>query len=302
MINYDFIGDIHGHADELEALLTKLGYIEKNGVYQHLNRKVFFVGDFIDRGPKIRRVLQIVKAMCDFGSAKTVMGNHEYNALCFHTKNEQGDYLRPHSEKNIRQHKATLAQFENHQKEWNDYLQWFMTLPLYYEQEEFRVVHACWDNNSIDYLKEQLQNNRLTLGSLKQSANNENELFEIVETTLKGKEIELPNGLTFHDKDGTERHDIRIKWWLNALETTFREYSIIDITDLPNHNKNLHEVDYYLETEKPVFFGHYWLNGQPNLYRSNICCLDYSVAKEGKLVAYRYSGEPELNNENFVFV
>jgi len=32
---YDFIGDVHGHAEELEALLLKLGYVERSGAYRH---------------------------------------------------------------------------------------------------------------------------------------------------------------------------------------------------------------------------------------------------------------------------
>ncbi len=51
---FDFIGDIHGLADELEALLKMLDYQKVGGVYRHSERKMFFAGDFIDRGPKIR--------------------------------------------------------------------------------------------------------------------------------------------------------------------------------------------------------------------------------------------------------
>ena len=80
----DLIGDIHGHADKLEELLIKLGYSNKSGLYAHPNRKALFVGDFIDRGPKIRETLAIVKAMVESGNAIALMGNHEYNALCFH--------------------------------------------------------------------------------------------------------------------------------------------------------------------------------------------------------------------------
>lgn len=41
----DLIGDIHGHADELEELLQKMGYTKTNGAYSHPERKVVFVGD-----------------------------------------------------------------------------------------------------------------------------------------------------------------------------------------------------------------------------------------------------------------
>ncbi len=83
---YDLIGDIHGHAEQLETLLQKLGYKKEQGIYKHPDkRKAIFVGDFIDRGPQIREALHLVKDMCDVGHALAIMGNHEYNAICFHT-------------------------------------------------------------------------------------------------------------------------------------------------------------------------------------------------------------------------
>jgi hypothetical protein len=59
----DFIGDIHGYADQLKMLLEKLGYSKKNGYYSKENGIAIFVGDYIDRGPKIRETLKIVKNM-----------------------------------------------------------------------------------------------------------------------------------------------------------------------------------------------------------------------------------------------
>ena len=53
----DFIGDIHGHADKLEWLLSKMGYDKKNDTYSHPERTVIFVGDYIDRGPDNPRVV-----------------------------------------------------------------------------------------------------------------------------------------------------------------------------------------------------------------------------------------------------
>lgn len=92
----DFIGDIHGHADKLEELLQKLGYTKNDGIYSHCNRKVMFVGDYIDRGPKIRESLQIIKTMVESDNAIALMGNHEYNALCFHFQETEGEHLRKH--------------------------------------------------------------------------------------------------------------------------------------------------------------------------------------------------------------
>ena len=82
---YDIIGDIHGHADELVELLQKLGYKESSQVFRHPSRQVIFCGDFIDRGPRIRDTIAIARNMCEANAAQAVMGNHELNALAFHT-------------------------------------------------------------------------------------------------------------------------------------------------------------------------------------------------------------------------
>src|SRR6187399_3165836 len=159
---YDFIGDIHGHADKLEALLGKLGYTISNGSYAHPERKVVFVGDYIDRGSKISETLDIVRHMADSGNAVALMGNHEYNALCFHYPESEGGHLRKHEIKNILQHYETLRQFQNRQAEYDDYIDWFKTLPLYYETEHFRAVHACWDFQQMNVLQHDLPDARLS--------------------------------------------------------------------------------------------------------------------------------------------
>lgn len=208
----DLIGDIHGHAETLEKLLQKLGYTKKNNYYSHPERKVLFVGDYIDRGPKIRETLEIVKQMVDNDSAIALLGNHEYNALCFHTMKPGGGYLREHSTKNNNQHSKTLEQFQKHQKECKPYLEWFKTLPLFHETDKFRAVHACWDNKKINFLKKTLKNNHLTDELINESVKRDTDLHEAIEQTLKGKELPVPN-FTFEDKDGAKRSEIRIKWW-----------------------------------------------------------------------------------------
>lgn len=301
----DFIGDIHGHASKLRALLLKLGYTKRKGIYKHPERKVLFVGDFIDRGPQIKETLIIVRAMVDSGNAIALMGNHEYNALCFHFQETEGGHLRKHLIKNIIQHYKTLKQFQNLQKEYEDYLEWFKTLPLYYETETFKAVHACWDNSKIDYLRKMLVNDRLTDELIYKSVKKGTLLNDAIEQTLKGKEMKMPVGLLFSDKDGTERTEIRIKWWEDPAKMTYKSISVEPIDNLPEQTINLAELtspDFYAENDKKVFFGHYWLKGEPSIYRENVCCLDYSVAKKGKLVAYRYDGENALENSKLIYV
>ena len=300
----DLIGDIHGHADKLEALLLKLGYQKNKGVYSHPQRKILFVGDYIDRGPKIRETLEIVRSMVESENAIALMGNHEYNALCFHFHKNEGGHLREHNIENILQHYETLQQFHNNQKEYENYLDWFKTLPLYYETDSFRAVHACWDNNHIEYLKNNLENDRLTDELIYQSTQKGTLFNDAIEETLKGKELQLPEGYSFTDKQKTIRTKIRIKWWENPSQMTYHSISVEPISGLPEQpieafkSKNEH----YGIDEKNVFFGHYWLSGNPLPHKRNVCCLDYSVAKGGKLVAYRFDQEENLDENKIVFI
>src|SRR6185295_19373423 len=100
------------------------------GVYHHPKRRVIFLGDFIDRGPKIRQVLEIVRPMVEEGKALAVMGNHELNALAYHTEDRDspGHFLRRRSPKNEKQHRATLDQLS--QPELHSHLEWFRSLPM----------------------------------------------------------------------------------------------------------------------------------------------------------------------------
>ncbi len=300
----DLIGDIHGYADKLEALLEKLGYVKNSGVYSHPERKVLFIGDYIDRGPQIRETLEIVKAMTDSGNAIALMGNHEYNALCFHFQETQGGHLRKHLIKNIFQHYETLRQFHNRQEEYEYYLEWFKTLPLYYETDNFRAVHACWDDKSIECLRKHLVNGRLTDALMYESVMKGSPLNEAVDITLKGKEMTLPEGIVFVDKEGNERTEIRIKWWEDPSEMTYASISVEpmeELQELPIGDMGLMSAGYYKDS-KIVFFGHYWLTGEPSTIRKNVCCLDHSVAKGGKLVAYSFDDEDDLDNGKLTYV
>lgn len=152
----DFIGDIHGHCDELRSLLLRLGYVESGGAFRYPDnrRKVVFLGDYVDRGPKIRETLHLVRAMCEAGSAVALMGNHEFNMLSYWHRNgiggrrlrkSGGDYLRDHSSKNERAHAKTIEEFRGHPDELRDMLDFVKTMPLYWETATFRAQHASFD-------------------------------------------------------------------------------------------------------------------------------------------------------------
>ena len=73
MKGYDVIGDVHGCYDELCELLDKIG--------ESSERKLIFVGDLIDRGPKQKECVALVRELVEQHRALCIMGNHEYNAI-----------------------------------------------------------------------------------------------------------------------------------------------------------------------------------------------------------------------------
>lgn len=302
---YDLIGDIHGYASILEELLSKLGYKKRNGSYRHPHRKAIFVGDYIDRGPEIRETLWLVRSMTDTGEAIALMGNHEFNAILFNEPDGKGGYLRPRTQKNKKQHGGTLEQFTGREEEYQSYISWFKTLPLFFETEDLRAIHACWDEDMVEELREYAPNGVLEPEHFRMAGERTHRLYTLTEVLLKGKEVRLPEGRTFLDKEGHERSEMRIRWWLNPQEVTLREWSIIrdldGLSDFPINPEYLSE-SCYDEDSRPVFFGHYWLDGTPVVQRSNICCLDYSIGKQDKLVAYRFDGQETLCEEHLEWV
>lgn len=301
---YDIIGDIHGYADQLEQLLIKMNYVNSSGYYKHPERKVIFVGDFIDRGPKIRETLSIVRRMVDEESAIAVMGNHEYNALCYHTEVSKDKFLREHSEKNYDQHKETLIQFSDYQKEFNHYLEWFRTLPVKIDLGNLRIVHACLDEENINQLNHDINFTKDFLIELHQDR--KSKLYLSIDETLKGKEHKIPNGHSFKDKAGIERFDNRFKWWVDPEGKTYDECYFEEVKELTGKEMEIEWINnssLYSEDEVPVFCGHYWLKDKkPKIQSKNVVCVDYSVAKDNILSAYSWSGEKELKDENFVWV
>jgi protein phosphatase len=80
---FDIVGDVHGCGDELEALLDLLGYApDEGGVWRHpAGRRALFLGDFVDRGPRIAHVLDLVMRMREAGTALCLPGNHDDKLL-----------------------------------------------------------------------------------------------------------------------------------------------------------------------------------------------------------------------------
>ena len=306
---YDLIGDIHGHSQPLVELLETLGYRQRAGVFQSSDRKVIFLGDFIDRGPNQQEVIEIVRPMIDEGAALTVMGNHEFNAIAYFTDdpNDPGGYLRPHNEKNQKQHRVFLEAYEG-TSNYADLIEWFRSLPLWLDLDGLRVIHACWDEGLMRFLKSRYEglNRHLSDELLTAASRKGSDEYRAVETLLKGKEIKLPNGQSFLDKDGHPRQEIRVRWW-DSEAKTYRKAFLgpqSAVSHIPEDPIDVEHLIQYSSDEPPVFVGHYWMEGEPELLAPNVACLDYSVASSrgGRLVAYRWNGEQKLNPDRFFWV
>lgn len=312
---YDLIGDIHGYADHLKALLKKLGYRERSGVWTHPERQVIFLGDFVDRGPHQLETVQIARAMVEQGSALAVMGNHEFNAVAYATPDPRkpGEFLRPHDKKNTGQHLAFLRAVDEGSALHQDIIAWFRTLPLFLDLPGLRVVHACWHEPSLQVMDHYLDaQNRLGKSGWLRSSEKGHEAYDAVEVLLKGLEIPLPEGHHFLDKDDNPRRHVRSRWWQSGA-TTYKDAAIVPPSALDAIPSDPIPADVLpgYDGKKPLFLGHYWMQAETPLpLTEHIACLDYSVANEhvdagnqhSKLVAYQWRGEHVLTPDHFVWV
>ena len=307
---YDLIGDIHGCGETLIKLLEQMGYSKKQGIYQHPKRKVIFLGDLVDRGPNIRLACEVVRSMVDAGHADIVMGNHEYNIVTYLTEAPAGmrqPFLRPHTKRNTFIVEQTLEQFANYPQELNEYLDWFLTIPLFREYDNFRVVHACWDHQMIDQYLKEYGTNTIDKSLLQESVRRESFLYKFLDRILRGTSLELPDGRSITSKDGMVRRFFRAKFWQkNPLvynDVVFQPDPLpsdIQYSLLSKEEKA--KLLYYDSDQKPLFIGHYWMSGQPSPIMPNIACVDYSAVKYGALAAYRMDNETQLQSNKFTWV
>lgn len=311
---YDIVGDVHGHADQLEALLLKMGYAPSGVTYTPPGgRQLIMLGDLIDRGPRQIRVLEIVRSMVEAGNAMCVMGNHEFNAIGYVTPSpwEEGECLRPNrkasyvSEKNRQQHEVFLQQVGEGSTMHLEWVQWFRTLPPCLDLQGIRVAHACWDQEAVDTLAAVgwASGKSLTDDTLLDCYLDNSRAKWARELLTCGLEVPLPEGRFILDKAGHKHPEVRVANWRHWA-TEFSEIALVP----RGQEQQLTGMEWPTElviaeiTGAPVFVGHHWFSGHPALESKKLACLDWSVARGGRLVAYRWSGETELRDSNLVWI
>jgi len=82
---------------------------------------------------------------------------------------------------------------------------------LWVETPHLRAIHACWSPEHIERLSEGYQRHDNVDDFLHALADPEDPLMNAMEVALKGAEYRLPDGLHFHDKEGTRRDAARPK-------------------------------------------------------------------------------------------
>lgn len=314
MKSYDVIGDIHGHADKLEALLQQLGYVPRGQSYQPPNnRQAVFLGDLIDRGPQQLRVLEIVRSMVEAGHALCILGNHEFNAIGYAQDNpfNPGETLRPSrgntpkAQKNRKQHEAFIGQVGENSASHRSWVNWFRTLPPFMDLGGIRVAHASWHEASVL----QLINSGWRAGvplseALLLEAYREGSPLKAARERLTcGLELPLPDGRYILDKSGHEHYEVRIADWRHEA-TELHEVALVPA----GQEAQLHGVQWPAELAlsaidgAPVFLGHHWFSGTPGIESPKLACLDWSAGNGGPLVAYRWDGEDMLSNGKLAWI
>jgi len=266
MEGYDIIGDVHGQAGKLEQLLRSLGYRHRDGAWRHPDRSVVFLGDLIDYGRRQLETVDLVRAMIDAGSARSVMGNHEFNAIAWYHG------WRRHSESNFRDHEPFLDAVAGDPGRYEDLIGWMLDLPLWIEEDTVRFVHACWDDT-----------HRATIGS---------------SARLSLDDVRL--GAT-KERDGERPTAMR-----SAVETLLKGPEDPDDTFIDHHNRlRCRRIEWWKDYSGPelCFFGHYRQSMEaPPLTAPRALCLDYSD-RQGKnpLFAYRFDmGDRTLSEDKLV--
>ena len=305
---YDIIGDIQGESEALETLLHELGYVEGDDGYAHVDgdRQAMFVGDFVDRGFGNQRVLDIVRTMTENGNAQAIMGNHELDHVRYATTAPNGKYVIPHDGVRDSFMKTCLDEMPFGTQEHQDMVEWFKGLPVMIETDDFIVIHASYDMNSIEELKANLEEG----GTLPEGAFGSEKLSKsfsnAMNMAIKGPSVGLPHGvkdsLIEHEKATigevgftAERGIRRIYWWKEGHTSPQDALGLNELELTEEHESQLQRImDRRAEKgqgidtpDKPVFFGHYHLGADPHLTSDKAVCLDF----KGKITAYRYNEE-----------
>lgn len=300
MNNYLFIGDLHGHATALKSLLQKAGFSPSGDSFRHPNLKAAFVGDLINRGLENLACLRIVRAMVENGDAIAVPGNHEVIFLNYHqTDPATGHYTMQNRSGWNKLLQNTMQEFGQQKAELFEMLRWLRGLPFVIEERDFNLVHACYDLDSVEILRERT-NGTFSLREedwLNMGLGKDPELSDAIHVLTFGVSIYLDTAQLFPGSNLSSQHAPRIRYWEDPVEKSLKQTLFIEddkhleglgFLSLPESFYDAFKT--YPEYETPLIHGHYCVIEDLKDLPQNIIIADRAVIKTGILKAWN----PEL--------
>lgn len=273
----DFIGDVHGHATRLLALLAALGYrrpTSRRAEWYHPDGNIaHFCGDLVDVGTENLAVIEIVMAMIESGCARAVMGNHDFNIIAILTPDPErpGKFLRSHSDLHLRQSAQTRAEFQREPDRARRALSFLKGLPLWLDMPSYRVAHAAWDQASIAVLRRYCAcGDALTDEGFVAASRRSGEAGDARAILQCGPEVDCEPYL---DRKGDSRTKERIRWW-----------------EAPDDHD-----------PRPLFFGHYSLPTPLAPMRGTFACVDAGIAHGGRIGSYSHEIGRPLTQKGFSY-
>lgn len=283
---FDIIGDVHGHIDKLEDLLTNLGYEQTSSGWSKQNHIAVFVGDLIDKGPSPAAVLNTVVSMVENKNALMVIGNHELNWIndAAHYTHDIEQFFAA-TNKHYDRYSIT-EEFSDDPGQLISVFNWLREQPLYIDLPNLRAVHACWNQEAIELLQQSgitcMDDNALDAYKERYS-----DLYLAIDLVVAGCMHTFPKEPIKYSSFRSIRQ--RICWFpLTTVRINPIELQPIAVEHPP-----------YPQDAAPVFFGHYALDGEPDLLAENVVGVDFSAAYDGSLIAYRLLPNTVLHKQYF---
>jgi hypothetical protein len=135
------IGDIHGHYEEIVALLHKdLGLIDTAQAWTGKDAHLYFTGDYVDRGPQGIETIDLImrlqtEAAAAGGKVNGLLGNHDVMLLAAYRFKGQRRSFR-------RDWLAYGGQYDDLENMTDDHARWLTDLPTMTLVRDHLLIHA----------------------------------------------------------------------------------------------------------------------------------------------------------------
>ncbi|MFB9433905.1 metallophosphoesterase [Streptoalloteichus tenebrarius] len=139
------VGDVHGHRDRLVAALAVAGLTDEDGDWTGGAGRLWFLGDFTDRGPDGIGVIELVMRLSEQaaavgGEVGAVLGNHEFLLLGAHHFPDEPVASNPRTYEELWQLNGGRA--EDMERLTDEHVDWLSGLPTVALVEDHLFVHS----------------------------------------------------------------------------------------------------------------------------------------------------------------